>query len=102
MIQPHRAPVTPRALLPETGAVLPLEEAVSSLARRSDGAIEIVGGPGSGKTTALAHLASVTPATQGVVFLDEPDRAQAACQSAVQRVVYTASSPYGRVLFDRT
>ncbi len=90
MIHPRRAPVTPRAVSPETQEVIPLEEAVLPWAGKSRGAVEIVGGPGSGKTTALCHLAAVTPGSDGILFLDEPEPVEVAGCSAVQLVVYTA------------
>ncbi len=94
MIQPQRAPVTPRVLCPETGDAIPLEEAMPPPGQRSRGAIEIVGGPGSGKTTALAHLDAVTWPNEDVLFLDDPGPARAARQSAKRFVVYTSNTPH--------
>ena len=71
MIHPLRAR-SDFAISSDLGNALPLEDASLELLGRSAGAIEIVGGPGSGKTTALAHLAAVIPANYKAVFLDEP------------------------------
>ena len=73
MIRPQKAPVTPRVLCPDTGDAIPLEEAIPPLEGMPRGAIEIVGGPGSGKTTALRHLAAVLPPDDRVLLLDDPD-----------------------------
>jgi uncharacterized protein YjbI with pentapeptide repeats/energy-coupling factor transporter ATP-binding protein EcfA2 len=94
MIQPQRAPVTPRVLSPDTGDVIPLEEAILALVVESQGVIEIVGGPGSGKTTALGHLAAVLPPDPPVLLLDDADPVRAARESAQRTVVYTATTPH--------
>ncbi len=69
----------PRAQSPTTGESLPLEDLVADLVQWGKGLpIQIIGGPGSGKTTALRHLASVLadrfPPSNGLdfIFLDEP------------------------------
>jgi uncharacterized protein YjbI with pentapeptide repeats len=78
MIEPRRALVRPRVLSPITGEALLLEDVVGDEVRRGRGLpIQIVGGPGSGKTTALRHLQAVLPVSlelAGIelVFLDEP------------------------------
>jgi uncharacterized protein YjbI with pentapeptide repeats len=70
MFQPQRAPVKPRVLSPG-GEALPLEDEVRSLLDAGErGLIQIIGPPGSGKTTALQHLAAVLPEC-GALFLDE-------------------------------
>ena len=75
------------------GNALPLEDAFLELLGRSAGAIEIVGGPGSGKTTALAHLAAVIPANYKAVFLDEPPLASVIEAADTATVVFTSSLP---------
>ena len=92
-----RARVRPRVLSPITGESLPLTEIVGPLFEgRESGAIRLVGGPGSGKSTAVNHLAGLVPPHLRVSFLDEPH--PSAINQAVSRgwVVYTskyASSP---------
>ena len=78
MIEPRRAFVRPRVLSPITGEALLLEDVVADEVRRGCGLpIQIVGGSGSGKSTALRHLRAVLPespefADVEFVFLDEP------------------------------
>lgn len=101
MIAPQRAVVRPRAISPESGQSLPLEELVSSLletrlpGKAADSyVIQITGGPGSGKSTALAHLAAVLPQSPEVLFLDDtiPSRSSL-CRYVI--VAYRASDSVG-------
>jgi uncharacterized protein YjbI with pentapeptide repeats len=71
MFHPDRAPVKPRVISPETGDAIPLEDILPDLGKEPGAVIEIVGGLGSGKTTALAHLAATAPADLEVVYLDD-------------------------------
>src|SRR3954471_6782694 len=79
MFTPQRALVRPRAISPHSGEPLPLEELVSEfLADRqaqlgtiAGTVIQIAGGPGAGKSTALAHLAEVLPQSSLLLFLDD-------------------------------
>jgi uncharacterized protein YjbI with pentapeptide repeats len=72
MIEPVRAPVKPRVLLAGRDA-LPLEDEILSLLQAGKtGEVRLVGEAGSGKTTALQHLAAVLP-TEAGVLLDEAD-----------------------------
>ena len=72
MIVPQRALVRPRVISPISGETLLLEDEIASLLGRGEtGLVWLTGGPGSGKTTALAHLAAVLPATGRVSFHDE-------------------------------
>jgi uncharacterized protein YjbI with pentapeptide repeats len=60
MFQPERAPVRPRVLSPQSGEALPLEDEVRALLEAgARGLVQITGPVGSGKTTALRHLAAV-------------------------------------------
>ena len=68
-----RARVRPRVLSPETGESLPLTDVAGPiLTGRDSGAIRLLGRHGSGKTTALNHLAGLVPPHLNVSFLDEP------------------------------
>jgi uncharacterized protein YjbI with pentapeptide repeats len=90
MIQPVRAPVRPRVVSPETCDAIPLDEVLADFRAGATGAIEIVGGCGSGKTTALAHLAATVPSDGRFLFLDDasPERIVEAASGAV--VVFTS------------
>jgi uncharacterized protein YjbI with pentapeptide repeats len=72
MILPHRAPVRPR-VYSRSGEALPLEEEVEQLLTEQSSPCIIVhlsGPPGSGKTTALRHLAAVLPAEAPILLMD--------------------------------
>lgn len=76
MIDPRRAPVRPRVLSALTGDSLLLEEELRTLMTRSRrGSVRLTGPTGSGKTTALAHLAH-TFAGEGVLCVDCPEAAE--------------------------
>jgi uncharacterized protein YjbI with pentapeptide repeats len=47
------------------------EDILAEIGNRSTGAVEIVGDRGSGKTTALAHLAAIAPRDRALAFLDD-------------------------------
>jgi uncharacterized protein YjbI with pentapeptide repeats len=73
MIDPERAAVRPRVFAPKMVDTLTLEDEVRQfLEAGKPGVIAILGAPGSGKTTALRHLAAVLPSVN-VTFLDSPD-----------------------------
>jgi uncharacterized protein YjbI with pentapeptide repeats len=74
MISPIRAPVRPRVLSPVTGIALLLEEEIRQLQEAGCyGGVQLVGPVGSGKTTALHHLAAVFRGEPGLVLMDEPE-----------------------------
>ncbi|HEV3444121.1 MAG TPA: pentapeptide repeat-containing protein [Gemmataceae bacterium] len=76
MINPVRAAVKPRVLLAGSEA-LPLEDEILSLIEAGKtGEVRLLGDAGSGKTTALQHLAAVLP-TGAAVLLDEADHPMA-------------------------
>jgi uncharacterized protein YjbI with pentapeptide repeats len=69
-----RARVRPRVFSPYGNGSMPLEDEVGPfLVTDTPSAIQIVGAPGAGKTTALGHLASIVPPYLRVSFLDEPE-----------------------------
>src|SRR4051794_36849754 len=70
-MRPVRAPVVPRVCTEPGGAAVPLEDRVRRmLAVGERGPVNVYGPPGSGKSTALAHLAAVLPPELDVVLLD--------------------------------
>jgi hypothetical protein len=72
MISSAKAPVRPRVLSPATGQFLLLEDEVRDLmASRKGGLLRLVGVEGSGKTTALQHLAHVLAGTGNIHFVDD-------------------------------
>jgi uncharacterized protein YjbI with pentapeptide repeats/energy-coupling factor transporter ATP-binding protein EcfA2 len=73
MLEPALAPVRPHVISPVTGDSVPLEdEVLDYLQRRQSGLIVLLGEADSGKTTALAHLAAVLPASERLQLLDDP------------------------------
>src|SRR6476619_7548386 len=69
----RRAAVVPRVRVTPGGATLPLETHVRRMLDAGmRGTVLLVGGPGSGKTTALAHLRAVLPPSAPVELLDVP------------------------------
>jgi energy-coupling factor transporter ATP-binding protein EcfA2 len=71
----QRARVRPRILSLETGEAIRLEDEIGRLLQEGrNEQISLVGGPGSGKTTALRHLAAVLPpwASARVSLVDDP------------------------------
>jgi uncharacterized protein YjbI with pentapeptide repeats len=73
MIVSRRALVKPRVISSGSGETLLLEEEVQRLvAGTRRGAVALLGPAGSGKTTALQHLAAALPEDAGVALLDEP------------------------------
>ena len=94
MIKPQRAPVRPRVVSSETGDTLPLDEVVSArLESGPGGCIEIVGGPATGKSTALAHLASL-PFAWRLALVDEGTWFEVKRELGERLVVYTSTFSY--------
>src|SRR5262245_65682318 len=72
MLEPRRAPVRPRVISPVSGETLLLEDEIQALLERGVmGMVWISGGPGSGKTTALAHLLGVLPPLRRATLHDD-------------------------------
>ena len=91
-IQPTPAPVRPRVACPDDAGVLPLDEMIASFAaEHRSGAVEIVGRPGAGKTTALAHLSAVLPPEADVLLIDDADVGRVAVAASSRVVVYTTT-----------
>jgi uncharacterized protein YjbI with pentapeptide repeats len=77
-IEPQTALVRPRAVSPDSGDVLPVDELVLSwIGRHNRGVIQIAGGPGSAKSTAIRHLAAVLPPLPHLRYFDPCDRLEA-------------------------
>jgi uncharacterized protein YjbI with pentapeptide repeats/energy-coupling factor transporter ATP-binding protein EcfA2 len=68
-----RAAVRPRVISPETGEAIRLEDEIGPMIQDGRGGLVVIlGGPGSGKTTALRHLDAILPPwTRGRVRLLE-------------------------------
>jgi uncharacterized protein YjbI with pentapeptide repeats/energy-coupling factor transporter ATP-binding protein EcfA2 len=74
MIPAQHAPVKPRVFSDGGSDAFLLEDEIARLLEaRMGGLVAILGPAGSGKTTALQHLAAVFPANSGVLLLDEND-----------------------------
>ncbi|MHB8955811.1 MAG: pentapeptide repeat-containing protein [Pirellulaceae bacterium] len=89
MISPRRAPVRPRVVLSETHETVLLEDFVDSLdGQGHHGPVELLGGPRTGKTTALAHLASL-PVADRLMLVDDAGPADVPCGMSNRLVVYS-------------
>jgi uncharacterized protein YjbI with pentapeptide repeats len=76
MITPQKATVRPRVVLPHSGETVLLESAIEDLLAQSNYArIQVLGGAGAGKTTALRHLAAVLPPEANVTLIDDATEA---------------------------
>jgi len=91
MITPQRALVRPRGISPESGENLPLDDLLLEVLERRDcRIIQIQGGPGAGKSTALAHLAARYLLGPPLEFLDDPLPDQIATSATSRRVVFAS------------
>jgi len=91
----ERARVRPRVISPETGEAILLEDEVGPLIQDARlGWVVILGGPGSGKTTVLRHLAAILPpwACDCVRLVEEVDLASAAAGVTDRLVILAADS----------
>jgi uncharacterized protein YjbI with pentapeptide repeats/energy-coupling factor transporter ATP-binding protein EcfA2 len=92
MIVPQRAPVRPRVRSSQ-GSVVLLEDEVCALVEAgATGVVGVLGPPGSGKTTALEHLAATVPPAARVRLLDSPSSEQILGAMGDYLVVYAAAS----------
>jgi uncharacterized protein YjbI with pentapeptide repeats len=88
MVSPKRAAVKPRVVSPETREDVLLEDVIESHdAQGHFGVIELIGGPGSGKSAALAHLASLALADR-ILFVDDASPRDLEVGSTDRLVVY--------------
>jgi uncharacterized protein YjbI with pentapeptide repeats len=70
---PAFAAVRPRVVVATTGDSRLLDEVIAELAEElTVGVVRVTGGGGSGKSTALDHLAAVFAQDERIIFLDEP------------------------------
>lgn len=98
MIDPRRALVRPRVSYSGSTTVLPLEEEISvQLDAKAWGVIELCGGAGSGRSTALGHLAHVFTDDPSLVLCDEPGPTECESLTAVahDHLVVYARGPAG-------
>jgi uncharacterized protein YjbI with pentapeptide repeats len=107
IVTPAFAIVRPRARVTRTGEIGLLEEIVEEIANEyGSGFIRLTGDPGSGKSTALAHLAANFSYNENLTFLDNPTPEQleacssesitiAAMQSGGGRNMELALQPWG-------
>lgn len=93
-LKPQKAIVRPRVLDPDIG-IVPLETEVESLCRKAEaGAIAICGPAGSGKTTALQHMAqTLDESFKRILFLDEPSGDELLEASQDYLVLYASQRP---------
>lgn len=92
-IEPFVAVVKPRVFSAQGGSDLPLDDIIASFARaKGCGTIEIVGGPGAGKTTALQHLCAVLAERQWLLLVDDLNSETIVSTAGKQVVVFTSQS----------
>jgi uncharacterized protein YjbI with pentapeptide repeats len=97
MFEPQRAPVRPRVYPARVGETLLLEEELRQRIESGEaGDVLVLGPPGSGKTTALRHLAAVFTSDDRVRFLDEPARTDPQIGLPGHLVVYAATAEHPR------
>ena len=93
-LEPKRAPVPPRVRIEPGTASLPIDRQVRSLLdKKVRGAVRLSGPAGSGKTTALAHLAAMMQGDWPVAIYDLPDELSFNSARQAQLVIYTSSAP---------
>jgi uncharacterized protein YjbI with pentapeptide repeats len=80
------------------GDRVPLDEVVADwLETHSHGLLEIVGGPGSGKTTALEQVARELPPDSYTLLVDDADIDDVRSHRALRRVIYTCDKTVERL-----
>ncbi len=94
MISPRPAPARPRVISSEINETVLLEDLVGwCIEQGYRGAIEVVGGPRTGKTSALSHLASLAVADQ-LLLLDDPSPRDVKLSGPKCLIVYTTRRPF--------
>jgi uncharacterized protein YjbI with pentapeptide repeats len=88
--------VRPRVASPCLGETLPLIDVVSDELARGTRVIQLQGGPGAGKSQALAWLSAELLQSTGVAFLDDPTTSQVQLSAISQRVICAHREPLGR------
>jgi uncharacterized protein YjbI with pentapeptide repeats len=88
--------VRPRVVSPCLGETLPLGDVVVDELSRGTRVIQLLGGPGTGKTLALAWLSRELFQLAGVAFLDDPTSSQVQLAAISQRVICAHREPLGR------
>ena len=79
MIVPAQAIVRPHVFITDADSPLPLGDEIGERIERGDtGLIELAGAAGSGKSTALAHLAYLHADNPHLLLRDDPDTAELA------------------------
>jgi uncharacterized protein YjbI with pentapeptide repeats len=97
------ARVRPRVYSPEGGDPLPLEDVIAPiLGTHERGAVRVSGPDGSGKSTALGHLARLMPRHLQVTCLDGPDPLALAEASSRGLVVFASPHPGPKPLAEMT
>jgi uncharacterized protein YjbI with pentapeptide repeats len=92
MITAQPAPVRPRVTRQPGGEALPLDEEVGQLlACGRCGLLQVVGREGSGKTTALQHLAALLPPQDPVNLLDQPRPQDLPSDTRGQLTIFTTT-----------
>jgi uncharacterized protein YjbI with pentapeptide repeats len=93
-IDARRAPVTPRACLHPGQTSLPIDQQIRKLLdKRVAGAVCLAGESGSGKTTALLHLAAALGDEVRITLVDRPLAGDRPPAHPGQLVVYTSHVP---------
>ena len=93
-IQSRVAPVRPKAVAETSGETLFLEDLIEPYLRRGEpGPLCVYGPTGTGKSTALAHLAAALPRGSVVAILDDPRAEDVAELADRMLVIYSAPIP---------
>lgn len=96
-VVPSYAIVRPRAVASDRGDPRLLEDLIAEVADElTVGVLWIVGGPGSGKSTAIAHLASLYRCDPRFEFFDDPTEEDLNRNSNTSLLVAATTTPAGR------